>query len=280
MRLNQRLGRMLKYLKRKPVWIGAALLLGLGALAAGWMVWRLRYGARSAGTSPPPLASPETPVTATAFDFPLDPADFGPYIPHVSGPLAVDTRFGAQNPGVGGDGKCFVDLSGARVAFNRLYHAGEDWFGLDAQDNVRGRAAAGAPVRAVANGVVSWSQSLGAEGYVLIVEHRLPPEAEHERVWSIYWHVADVTVAVGEAVARGQAVGRVHDRGLNSHLHWEIRAFADGSDLFPPESAGGRGTCNGYRMAVGYTWDDAPDRARPEAWGYLDPVAFVEAHRK
>ncbi|NBD36411.1 MAG: hypothetical protein GVY30_10510, partial [Chloroflexi bacterium] len=83
----------MKHLKRKPVWIVAGILLGLGALAAGWMVWRLRFGARSAGEAPAPLTAPETPETATAFDFPLDPAAFGPYVPHVSGPLAVDTRF-------------------------------------------------------------------------------------------------------------------------------------------------------------------------------------------
>jgi len=27
---------------------------------------------------------------------------------------------------------------------------------------------------------------------------------------------------------------------------------------------------------VGYTWDDDPDRAVPETWGYLSPTKFVE----
>jgi hypothetical protein len=30
---------------------------------------------------------------------------------------------------------------------------------------------------------------------------------------------------------------------------------------------------------VGYTWDADPARAHPDAYGYLDPVPFVEGHR-
>ncbi len=252
--------------------MGVVALLVVVAVAAVFVLWRYRRGSTAVGPAPEPLPEPERPAVADAFDFPLDPQRFGPYVPHVSGALPVDTRFGAQNPGVGKAGKCFESLGGERVPFDRLYHAGEDWFALDGAGQVQGRGAAGEPVRAIANGVVSWIQALGVEGYVVIVEHHLP---EDERLWSVYWHVAALQVATGEAVARGEVLGQVHDRGLNSHLHWEIRTFADASELFPPESAGGRGSCNGYVAGVGYTWDDAPDSARPEAWGYLDPVIFV-----
>jgi len=88
--------------------------------------------------------------------------------------------------------------------------------------------------------------------------------------------VADLQVDYGDVVTRGQVVARVHDQGGNSHLHWEIRAFGDGSALFPPDSAGSRGTCNGRAAGVAYTWDDDPIRARPEYWGYFDPVAFIQ----
>jgi len=112
---------------------------------------------------------------------------------------------------------------------------------------------------------------------VLIVEHHL---VEGGAVWSVYWHLDEVAVAVGEAVERSEIVGVVHDRGFNSHLHWEIRTFADAGTLFPPDTAGGRGRCNGYVMGVGYTWDDDPARAHPQSWGYVAPSAFVAERRR
>jgi murein DD-endopeptidase MepM/ murein hydrolase activator NlpD len=90
--------------------------------------------------------------------------------------------------------------------------------------------------------------------------------------------VSDLQVERGEGVERGQVIAVVRDQGWNSHLHWELRSFADGSDLFPSESAGGRGACNGYAAAVGYTWDDDVSRSRPDYWGYIDPRQFIESH--
>ena len=253
----------------------AALAIGAVVIVVT-IVWFVRRRGHPPGPLPPPLVVPETPATADTFDYPLDPARFGPYIPYVSGPLPVDTRFDVQNPGLGDAGKCFVDRDGENIPFERLWHAGEDWFAIDGAGKVRGGAAAGEPVYAVANGVVTWAQNLGTEGNVLVIEHHLDGE---EKVWSVYWHLTDVRVAVGEAVELGEIVSVIHDRGFNSHLHWEIRAFADASTLFPPDTAGGRGQCNGYVMGVGYTWDDDPARAHPETWGYLSPAAFVAAHR-
>jgi murein DD-endopeptidase MepM/ murein hydrolase activator NlpD len=220
--------------------------------------------------TPVPLQTPEP---AAEFDFPLDPAHFGVYIPFKSGPLPVDTRFGVQNPGVGQAGKCFVNARGDKVPFDQLYHAGEDWFALDGRGQADGLGGIGAPVHAVANGVVTWEESLGSEGYVIVVEHVLP---DSSHVWSAYWHVAGLQASVGQAVQLGQVIGRIHDRSYNSHLHWEIRTFGDGSNLFPLRSSGEH--CNGHVAAVGYTWDDDPDQARPEAWGYLPPSEFIRGH--
>jgi murein DD-endopeptidase MepM/ murein hydrolase activator NlpD len=218
---------------------------------------------------------PATPSPADHFDFPLDPNRFGPYVYNVTGPLNVDTRYGVQNPGLGNAGKCFVDANGHKVPFSQLYHAGEDWFKFDAHHQVDAGAAMNEPVQAVANGLVSWKQNIGAEGWVIAIEHLL---ADGSKVWSAYWHVADPTVSIGQLVYRGDVIGRVADRGLNSHLHWELRTWGDGSDLFPPTSAGGRGTCNGRVPALGYTWDDLLARTSPNAWGYLDPVKFVSQY--
>ena len=219
---------------------------------------------------------PATPSPADHFDFPLAPNRFGPYVYNVTGPLNVDTRYGVQNPGLGTAGKCFVDVNGHKVPFSQLYHAGEDWFKFDAHHQVEAGAAMNEPVQAVANGLVSWKQNIGAEGWVIAIEHLL---ADGSKVWSAYWHVTDPTVSIGQLVYRGNVIGRVADLGDNSHLHWEIRTWGDGSNLFQPTSAGGRGTCNGRVPALGYTWDDLLARTSPNAWGYLDPVKFIEAHR-
>jgi murein DD-endopeptidase MepM/ murein hydrolase activator NlpD len=217
-----------------------------------------------------------TPSTADGFDFPLDPGRYGPYVQGVTGPLNVDTRFGAQNPALGDAPKCFHDLNGVGVPFRELYHAGEDWFRLDAAGQVDSSAAAGDPVRAVARGSVTMTQQIGNQGWIVVLAHRLD---DGTSVYSAYWHVNQLQVKIGDTVERGQVIAVVHDQGWNSHLHWEIRAFADGSNLFSPDSAGGRGTCNGRAASIAYTWDDDPNRARPECWGYYDPVSFIETYR-
>lgn len=241
------------------------------------VVWRYQGRASSPGIAPTPLPTPEAGTIADAFDFPLDPARFGALTPNHSGLPFVDTRFGAQNPALGNAGKCFVNLDGGHVPFSRLYHAREDWLALNKRGRVSLGKAAGEPVYAVANGVVESATLMGFDGYVIIIAHTLP---DGDSIWSVYWHVASVQVAQGEAVTRGQALASIHDRGLNSHLHWEMRTFADGSSLFPPDSAGGRGTCNGHITGVGYTWDDDPARALPSVWGYLNPTKFVEEKQK
>jgi murein DD-endopeptidase MepM/ murein hydrolase activator NlpD len=217
-----------------------------------------------------------TTLPADGFDFPLDPGRYGPYVRGVTGPLDVDTRFSVQNPALGDAPKCFQDRREARVPFRELYHAGEDWFRLDAAGQVELGAAAGDPVHAVARGAVYMTQEIASQGWILVLAHQLE---DGTSVYSAYWHVNELQVKQGEHVERGQVIGVIHDQGRNAHLHWEIRAFADGSQLFPPDSAGGRGTCNGRAAGVAYTWDDDPNRARPEHWGYFDPVAFIESHR-
>ena len=217
-----------------------------------------------------------TPVVADGFVYPLWPADaYGPYVQGASGPLNVDTRYGVQNPAQGERANCFRDANGEPVPFRQLYHAGVDLFAFDGAGRVVWGEAAGASIHAVAEGVVVATLSAGGEGNVLIIGHRL---ADDERVYSVYWHVGELGVAPGQPVARGEVVGAVHDLGLNSHLHWEMRRFADGLELFPPGSAGARGRCNGHVAGVGYTWDDDPERAHPDAFGYLDPPAFIAAH--
>jgi murein DD-endopeptidase MepM/ murein hydrolase activator NlpD len=186
-------------------------------------------------------------------------------------------RYGAQNPALGARSNCFRDAEGQGVPFSQLYHAGVDLFALDDAGQVAWGAARQAPVHAVADGVAILVQDAGADGTIVIVEHLL---AEGSMVYSVYWHVDYVQVREGQPVARGQVIAVVYDRGLNSHLHWEMRTFRDGTDLFPAGTAGARGTWNGYVAGVGYTWDDAGEntQAHPDAYGYLDPVACAERY--
>lgn len=223
----------------------------------------------------PTVFPPATPEPTDGFDYPMDPSRYGPYVRGVTGLFNVDTRFDVQNPGVGHAGKCFRDQDDEQVPFSQLYHAGVDWFGLSPDGSVDGQAAAGDNVYAVANGVVYFAQDGGQQGHILVIEHWLP---DGSKIWSAYWHMSHLRVGIGQSVSRGQAIGVVHNQGGNSHLHWEMRNFADGSNLFALDSAGGRGTCNGKVAGVGYTWDDDAQRARPTLWGYLDPTAFIEEH--
>lgn len=268
------------------------LLVLIGTLTAFIMLSAILMAAcRSSNATPagptllPALSPPSTaaaprpsatPPPADRFDFPLDPNQFGPYVKDINGPYDADTRYGVQNPGLGQAGKCFVNQAGQRVPFSQLYHAGEDWFKYDGRRQVDWGAAKNQPVHAVANGLVAWKQNLGSEGWVIVLEHLL---ADGSKVWSAYWHVGDPTVSIGQLVYRGDVIGRIADRDWNSHLHWEIRTWGDGSNLFPPDSAGGRGTCNGRIPALGYTWDDQLSRASPNAWGYVDPVKFISQFR-
>jgi murein DD-endopeptidase MepM/ murein hydrolase activator NlpD len=271
---------MQKCRRTRPILALLAILACLGALA-GLYVWQ-RVGRRLV---PPPLpfiptalpyAPWPTPPVADTFDYPLLPAEsYGPYVQGVTGPLAADTRYGAQNPAQGNRANCFRDAEGNVVPFSQLYHAGVDLFALDGSGQITWGQAAHAPVHAVADGVVVTTLNAGAEGHIVIVEHLL---ADASKVYSVYWHTDFVQVQPGQPVTRGQIVAVVKDMGLNSHLHWEMRTFRDGSDLFPAGTAGAL-NCNGHEAGVGYTWDDDPTRAHPDFYGYLDPLAFVEAHR-
>jgi murein DD-endopeptidase MepM/ murein hydrolase activator NlpD len=260
------------------------LLITIGLIGLCLIVTLFRWEGYLNGTLPRPLpalpTAPSytpwaTPPVATTFDLPLLPADeYGP-LPY--------TRYGVQNPAQGNRSNCFRSASGDSVPFSQLYHAGVDLFALNGAGQVAWGLAKHAPVHAVADGVTVFIMDAGSEGQVVAIEHRLadgsaPNGTEASAVYSIYWHVNHVQVQPGQPVTRGQVIAALHDMGLNSHLHWEMRTFRDGSNIFPAGTAGARGTCNRQIAGVGYTWDDNPVRAHPDYYGYLDPIAFVESH--
>ncbi|MHC4601548.1 MAG: M23 family metallopeptidase, partial [Planctomycetota bacterium] len=107
----------------------------------------------------------------------------------------------------GGNFGAFISRK-ANPAFAGTYHLGEDaWL------------PGGTPVRAVADGVVmysdfspTWTDKRGRKhwnlGNVIVIEHKLaPPDGELKAVCSVYVHLAkDRKVKTGQPVKRGQRI--------------------------------------------------------------------------
>ncbi|MCU0513163.1 MAG: peptidoglycan DD-metalloendopeptidase family protein [Anaerolineae bacterium] len=101
------------------------------------------------------------------------------------------------------------------------FHTGEDWYG--------GRGTTlGQPVRAAARGQVTYARpdGWGADGGVVIVEHRLEDE---RRVYTVYGHLQSTpTMPFPErltCVEAGQIIGAVGDARPAPHLHFEVRTM-------------------------------------------------------
>ncbi|MCX7635048.1 MAG: M23 family metallopeptidase [Syntrophales bacterium] len=98
---------------------------------------------------------------------------------------------------------------GTRV--NPLYHRGEFHRGVDIS------APAGTPVRATADGVVSFSGWNGSGGNVVVISHG-------HGFTTYYAHNRENTVVVGQRVKRGDLVAYVGSTGRSTgnHVHYEI----------------------------------------------------------
>jgi len=82
----------------------------------------------------------------------------------------------------------------------------------------------GAPVYAMASGVVTWAARWGnVWRNIIIIEH--DPMPNGDRVYTRYAHVENLLVGVGDRVRRGQqicSVGMSGGPGGNYHLHFDI----------------------------------------------------------
>ena len=98
------------------------------------------------------------------------------------------------------------------------HHLGEDWNGIGGMDSDLGDA-----VYAVADALVLYA-GVPSEGWgqVVILGHRLP---NGTILQSMYAHLLDHRVAVGELVMRGAMIGHVGtaDGLYPAHLHYEMR---------------------------------------------------------
>jgi murein DD-endopeptidase MepM/ murein hydrolase activator NlpD len=99
-------------------------------------------------------------------------------------------------------------------------------------------APAGAPVAASADGTVLDVASSPSYGLVVDVSHRSGAYITR------YAHLSAILVREGQAVRRGEAVGRVGSTGLSTgpHLHYEVFVHGRRRDpalLFEPGAAAG-----------------------------------------
>lgn len=87
-------------------------------------------------------------------------------------------------------------------------------------------ASYGAPVVAAADGVVIYTGWFGGYGKIVILDHG-------GNVSSLYAHLSGILVTTGQAVKRGQPIGRVGSTGYSTgpHVHFEIRI--DGTPIDP-----------------------------------------------
>lgn len=138
-------------------------------------------------------------------------------------------------------------------------HTGEDWNGRGGGDTDFGQ-----PVMAIATGKVVVARKFSNPwGGVVMIEHIVLDGHEKRRVRSQYAHLSRIDVREGQIV-RGRdtigAIGKDPAGAYPAHLHLEIRSDLTVEPTYWPS-----------------------DHGRDGAWirkHYLDPSAFIRAHRK
>lgn len=104
------------------------------------------------------------------------------------------------------------------------------------------RASKGSSVYAAEKGTVKVSQSSGTSWKDFItVEHK---DSKGNKYTTVYWHLKNRKVSVGNSVSRGQKIAEVADMGSNTHLHFGVR----NASYSNTSNRGGlpTGTCSGY----------------------------------
>lgn len=227
-----------------------------------------------------PLSAQAEPPVATVFTYPMHSAAGVVYgIP--TGIVISDTHMEWLGYAIRNLDQWRVKCYG--VDWSRMLHAGEDWYRLD------GANTAGAPVYAVADGVVAkHNPGISYPGNVVVIRHRLP---DGRNIYSMYGHVTNVQVVEGQMVSRGQQIATVLSQGYtgrtasqhpsyDSHLHFEMRWFPDGTNIYVPGT-----NAYGYNYPAcayaypgrGYTYRIHPDDYPYPAAGYVGPTEFIAA---
>lgn len=150
------------------------------------------------------------------------------------------------------DAKKYYKARGMRL--RSPVHFGEDWNGIGG-----GNTDLNDPISSCANGVVTFAyDTRGGWGRVMIIRHayRDPKTGKIKFVDSLYGHLRQMMVKMGDHVKRGQQIGTMgNNRGMYpAHLHFEIRHNLN---------------TGMQRESVSRTYSN-----------WADPTAFIKAHRK
>lgn len=131
--------------------------------------------------------------------------------------------------------------------FLKNNHLGDDWNAVTG-----GNSDLGDPIYGIANGYVVFAKDIGSGwGKVVRVIHQLDDTTYVE---SLYAHCDSMLVHANEGVKRGQQIATIGnaDGAYYAHLHLEIR--------------------DSVEMEVGGGYSSYYN-------GYVDPTAFIKAHR-
>ena len=136
------------------------------------------------------------------------------------------------------------------------YHPGEDW-----NDERGGSSDVGAPIYAIAKGVVTAVTS-NVAGRGIAVKHTLPTG---ESIYSVYIHIAIKSgLSVGSGVGQGEQIGTIADT-TSTHLHFEIRTKpVNPKDWYPNDRGNGYYASKEALYADGFT---------------VNPSDFIDSHR-
>jgi murein DD-endopeptidase MepM/ murein hydrolase activator NlpD len=133
-------------------------------------------------------------------------------------------------------------------------HYGEDWNG-----RAGGDSDLGAPVYAIADGIVTFAHNVHTGwGNVVITRHayRDPSSGQVKYIDALNGHLNEIKVSVGQRLKRGQLIGTI---GTNfgmypAHLHFEIR----------------------HNLSIGMARNGVP----ADMVNWADPTDFINKHRQ
>ena len=229
------------------------------------------------------VAAAIEPPIATVFTYPLrSGTSLGYGVP--TGIVQGGTRMEWLDYGIRNFDQWHIKCYG--VDWSRMIHTGEDWY----RNDYLTANTAGSPVYAVADGVVArHSPGISYPGNVVMIRHRL---ANGRDIYSMYGHVSNVSVVQGQLVRRGQQIATVISQGYtgratrlhptwDSHMHFEMRYFLDGTNIYVPGTNAYGYNYPGCTYAYpgrGYTYIIHPDAYPYPDRGYVDGSDFIAAH--